>query len=52
MQQAAVRELKEETGYSGRVVGATGQGYLSPGLTSESMMIVFAEVGHTARHVY
>ncbi len=43
-----MRELKEETGYTGKVVGKTGQCYLSPGLTNENIVTVFVEVGaHT-----
>ena len=40
----AVRELKEETGYRGRVVSCTGPAFSSPGLSSESLYIVCMEV--------
>ncbi|GLC45501.1 hypothetical protein PLESTM_001742600 [Pleodorina starrii] len=41
---AALRELKEETGYVGQLVGSTGQQFLSPGLTNENMVTIFAEI--------
>jgi hypothetical protein len=41
---SALRELKEETGYSGKVVGRTGQQYLSPGLTNENLVTIYVEV--------
>ena len=40
----AVRELKEETGYRGRVVSCTGPAFSSPGLSSESLYIACMEV--------
>ena len=40
----AVRELKEETGYRGRVVGCTGPVFSSPGLSSETLYIARMEV--------
>ncbi|KXZ52500.1 hypothetical protein GPECTOR_9g544 [Gonium pectorale] len=47
-QDAALRELKEETGYVGQLVGSTGQQFLSPGLTNENMVsngvTIFAEI--------
>eukprot|EP00241_Pyramimonas_parkeae_P022947 CAMPEP_0114290952 /NCGR_PEP_ID=MMETSP0059-20121206/8222_1 /TAXON_ID=36894 /ORGANISM="Pyramimonas parkeae, Strain CCMP726" /LENGTH=217 /DNA_ID=CAMNT_0001412407 /DNA_START=50 /DNA_END=703 /DNA_ORIENTATION=+ len=43
-QEAALRELKEETGYSGRIVGSSGVQYLSPGLTNECVRTVTVEV--------
>ncbi|KAG2485790.1 hypothetical protein HYH03_015501 [Edaphochlamys debaryana] len=43
-QVAALRELKEETGYVGSFIGATGQQFLSPGLTNENMVTIFAEI--------
>ncbi|GLI63208.1 hypothetical protein VaNZ11_006061 [Volvox africanus] len=42
--EAALRELKEETGYVGQFVGSTGQQFLSPGLTNENMVTIFAEI--------
>jgi hypothetical protein len=44
LQVSGLRELKEETGYSGRVVGRTGQQYLSPGLTNENLVTIYVEV--------
>ena len=41
---SAVRELKEETGYVGKVVGFTAPVYSSPGLTDETVSIVFIDV--------
>ena len=40
----ALRELREETGYIGKVVSVTPQGYSSPGLTGESVYIAKMEV--------
>lgn len=41
---AAVRELREETGYSGRVSARSGGAhYLSPGMSSERIASVFVE---------
>ena len=44
VETSALRELKEETGYIGHVVGTTGRQYLSPGLTPECIVTVFVEV--------
>ena len=41
---AALRELHEETGYVGRVVGVAPRAYSSPGLTSESVVQVLVEI--------
>lgn len=41
---AAVREMKEETGYTGRAVSCSAPLALSPGLTDESMCLVMVEV--------
>ena len=41
---AAVRELKEETGYRGRVVSCTGPAFSSPGLSSESLFVACMEI--------
>eukprot|EP00798_Chlamydomonas_sp_ICE-L_P022351 gene22351-29444_t len=43
VETSALRELKEETGYTGKVVGTTGRQYLSPGLTPECIVTVFVE---------
>jgi len=40
----AVRELYEETGYSGRVLGKTLPGWSSPGLTGETITMVRMEI--------
>jgi 8-oxo-dGTP pyrophosphatase MutT (NUDIX family) len=42
--QAALRELKEETGYTGTVTGATRSMALSPGLSNESVVMVSVQV--------
>lgn len=44
VQTCALRELKEETGYVGKVIGSTGRQYLSPGLTNENLVTVFVKV--------
>ena len=41
---AALRELREETGYVGRIVGVAPRAYSSPGLTSESVVQVLVEI--------
>lgn len=41
---AALRELREETGYVGRVIGVAPRAYSSPGLTSESIVQVLVEI--------
>lgn len=44
-QATALRELREETGYTAaRVLGTGGRQYLSPGLTNENIVTVFVEV--------
>jgi len=43
-QEAALRELKEETGYTGTIISWTGVQYLSPGLTNECVRTVTVEV--------
>jgi len=40
----AVRELREETGYRGRVVSCTSPVFSSPGLSSESLFIARMEI--------
>ncbi len=42
--QAAVRELKEETGYSGRVVASYPPSYSSPGMSGEAVHVVKMEI--------
>ena len=42
--QAAVRELKEETGYTGRVLRTSGPLTMSPGLSDETVKLVVVEV--------
>lgn len=44
-QQAALRELREETGFSGTVTGCTGPDCTSPGLTTETIYTVTALIG-------
>eukprot|EP00192_Tetraselmis_astigmatica_P018785 CAMPEP_0117666838 /NCGR_PEP_ID=MMETSP0804-20121206/10607_1 /TAXON_ID=1074897 /ORGANISM="Tetraselmis astigmatica, Strain CCMP880" /LENGTH=258 /DNA_ID=CAMNT_0005474445 /DNA_START=1 /DNA_END=777 /DNA_ORIENTATION=+ len=44
VEEAALRELKEETGYIGKVLYIGGKQYLSPGLTNECVKTVFVEV--------
>lgn len=48
-QTAALRELKEETGYVGTFIGATGQQALSPGLTNENMCVTAGGGGNMTR---
>ncbi|MGK5091332.1 NUDIX hydrolase [Deltaproteobacteria bacterium TL4] len=43
-EQAALRELREETGYIGRVLETSPKLFVSPGLLSESCYLVFVEV--------
>ena len=51
-QIAALRELKEETGYTGTIVNSTGRQYMSPGLTGENVVTVFVEVTDDTLAVY
>lgn len=44
---AAIRELKEETGFIGKVLTLSPPSYLSPGLTNESACMVGVEVDMT-----
>ena len=44
----ALRELREETGYTGSVTAVTPPAFTSPGLSSESVFLVFATVDETA----
>ncbi len=46
---AAVRELKEETGYSGTVRRLFGRSFNSPGLSGESLVTAFADVDESAQ---
>ena len=41
---AALRELREETGYAGRVLSVSPALAMSPGLTDESVRLVVVEV--------
>lgn len=41
---AALRELAEETGLIGRVLGPAAEGYSSPGLTDEAIRLIRVEV--------
>jgi len=43
-EDSAVRELREETGYFGRIVSLTPPAYNSPGLTSETVNVVLLEI--------
>lgn len=43
-EQAALRELKEETGYVGDVVSCSGAVCMSPGITDESVKLVVIDV--------
>lgn len=43
-EETALRELKEETGYIGRIKDSTIPVFSSPGLTGESVSLVFMEV--------
>lgn len=43
-ESTAVRELYEETGYHGRVLGKTLPGWSSPGLTGETISMVRMEI--------
>jgi len=47
--QTAVRELKEETGYEGRVVKMLPPAFNSPGLTGESVWLALMEVDEKAQ---
>jgi 8-oxo-dGTP pyrophosphatase MutT (NUDIX family) len=40
VEQAALRELKEETGYIGHIVGVSSAANMSPGLTNETVCLV------------
>jgi hypothetical protein len=44
VEEAALRELKEETGLQGKVLFTGGKQYMSPGLTNECVKTVFLEV--------
>jgi ADP-ribose pyrophosphatase len=41
---SALRELKEETGYKGKIIKSTKPVYSSPGLTDETVSIVFVDI--------
>lgn len=40
----AVRELYEETGFTGKVLSVSGGGYSSPGMTGESIVLAAMEI--------
>lgn len=42
--ETAVRELYEETGFSGKVLNVFADGYSSPGMTGESIVLVTMEI--------
>lgn len=44
----AVRELYEETGFTGRVISCTSGSYSSPGMTGESIILVSMEIDGAA----
>lgn len=44
IEQAAMRELKEETGYCGRILSVSPQMFSSPGLLSEGAHLAWVEV--------
>lgn len=46
-EETAVRELKEETGYTGRIVRILPLSFSSPGLSGESVSIIIMEVDET-----
>lgn len=46
-ENAALRELREETGYHGRVVRLLPAAYNSPGLSSERTHLAFVEIDET-----
>ena len=41
---SAIRELKEETGYKGKIINVSTPVYSSPGLTDETVSIVFVDI--------
>ncbi|MBE6359763.1 MAG: NUDIX hydrolase [Lentisphaerae bacterium] len=44
----AVRELYEETGFTGKVLSCSAGGYSSPGMTGESIILAAMEIDGTA----
>ena len=44
VEEAALRELYEETGYTGRVLRVLPPAYSSPGMSQETITIVFVEI--------
>jgi len=44
----AIRELKEETGYSGKIIKILPTAYSSPGLSSETVTVVYMEIDELA----
>ena len=48
IEETAIREMLEETGYSCRILWHTGECSSSPGLSSEKVAMVFAEIDEEA----
>ena len=48
IEETAVRELREETGYSCRILWHTGECSSSPGMGTERVAMVFAEIDENA----
>ena len=46
--ETAVRELYEETGFTGKVVSVTEESYSSPGMTGESIALAVMEIDGSA----
>lgn len=53
MKEAALRELKEETGFEGKVKGVHNAASLTPGMANESVCLVEVEVsgGNSGQHL-
>ncbi|MBQ7395914.1 MAG: NUDIX hydrolase [Lentisphaeria bacterium] len=47
VEEAALRELYEETGYDGKVLKVLAPAYSSPGMSRETITIVFVEIDDT-----
>ena len=48
IEETAIRELREETGYSCRILWHTGECSTSPGMCSEKVAMVYAEIDDDA----